>query len=98
MSGIWALLLLVLVIGAVAFFAWERQRFAKAQMLGELGRLHATNVVVSPDLFDFDRDTMTFDVEYTTRDGRRHANRCKVATSPGADGSVYWERNLEGAS
>ena len=90
-----ALSALALFLGIIAFFAWERYDFAKAQVLGELGRLHATRITLSLDWADFDRDTVTFDVAYTAPDGTRHDNHCKVHT--GAAG-VYWARPLKGAA
>lgn len=86
---------LVAVVGGLAFLAWERYDFARAQVLGELGRVHATRIELSLNLADGDRDTVSFSVEYSTPDGKRHANACKVPTGPGG---VYWARPLKGAA
>ncbi|MCC7003370.1 MAG: hypothetical protein IT357_14530 [Gemmatimonadaceae bacterium] len=88
---------LAAAVGVVGFLQWERADFAKAQVLGALGRVHATKIELSADWFDHDEGTMTYDVEYTTPDGRRHSNRCKVATGPAAGTGVFWERPLKGA-
>lgn len=88
--------MVALVLGAAAFFTWERHDMAKARILGQLGRLHATRIDISLDLADFDRDTLTYDVTFTTVDGRRHANRCKVSSSHLANPGVFWERPLPG--
>lgn len=90
--------LLVLGVAVAVFLNWERHDMAKAQVLGQLRRLHATQVSIELDLADFDRDTLTYDVTFTTPDGRRHSNRCKVSTSYRADGSVFWERKLPDAA
>jgi hypothetical protein len=86
---------LVAAVGGIAFFAWERYDFARAQVLGELGRLHATRIELSLNWADGDRDTVSFNVEYSTPDGKRHANECKVPTGAGG---VYWARPLKGAA
>lgn len=96
LETILGLVLIAGVIGGVAFLQWERADFAKAQVLGALGRVHASKIELSADWFDHDEGTMTYDVEYTTPDGRRHSNRCKVSTSPMAGTGVFWERPLKG--
>ena len=95
METILSLLLLALLVGGIAFFAWERYDFAKAQVLGELGRLHASRIALSCEWADFDRDTVTFSVEYSAPDGVRHANECKVHTG---SAGVFWARPLKGAA
>lgn len=85
---------IVLGVAAALFLTWERHDMAKARILGQLGRLHATRVELSLDWADFDRDTLTYDVVFTTPDGRRHSNRCKVSSSHMADAGVFWHRPL----
>ena len=95
------LVTVLLVIGtltAIALIAWTRHDTARARVLGALGRVHATRVALTPDWFDFDWDTMTYDVEYSTPDGKRHSNRCKVAIHIGSDQGIYWEKSLQGAA
>ncbi len=98
MEMIVAIALLLLVFGGFAVAAWDRYDYARAMVLGELGRLHATQTVLSANWFDADRDTVTFDVQYVTADGRRHHNRCVVPSHPAAQAAVYWERPLQGTA
>ncbi|HET9634666.1 MAG TPA: hypothetical protein VFP26_01950 [Gemmatimonadaceae bacterium] len=86
------LLIGCVILGGIAgFFAWERHQMCKAEIEGSLRRYHATDIKISLDWFDFDRDTYTYDVEYRDRHGKVHTNRCKVASQPFvADESVYW--------
>ena len=37
-----------------------------------------TSIDIQREWFSFDRDTMTFTVEYTAADGNRQKNRCKL--------------------
>lgn len=57
-----AIILLVLIFGAIGFFAWERHTMCVAFIEGDLLRHHATNIHASFDWFDWDRDTFTYDV------------------------------------
>jgi hypothetical protein len=98
MPDLYTIIAILGTLSAIGIVAWARHSEARARVLGALGRVHASNVKLSADWFDADRDTMTYDVEYTTRDGRRHSNRCKVAMHVGSDQGVYWERSLEGAA
>jgi hypothetical protein len=95
---IFSLLGTVVLAGVAGFFVWDRHQLCVATIEGSLRRLHATDIKIMPDWLDFDRDTLTYDVEYTDGEGRRHANRCKVAFSPGRDDEViYWQRPLAGS-
>ena len=80
----------VAALGVGAFVIWERHDMAKAFIQSDLSRQRATDVVITPDWMDFDRDTLTYDVTYTDTNGRHRRNRCKVGVRPGADGTVYW--------
>ena len=80
----------VAVIGVAGFLFWERDDMAKAIIHAELREMRATNVRVARDWFSDDRDTMTYDVEYTAADGSRKASTCKVSNSPGSDARLYW--------
>src|SRR5689334_14657375 len=87
-----SLLILVVVFGAVGgLFAWDRHRMCKAEIEGSLRRYHATDIKITFDPFDFDRDNFTYDVEYRDRLGKLHTNRCKVSSraSP-EDEAIYW--------
>jgi hypothetical protein len=98
MNTLITLLLVVGTISALALIAWTRHNTARAQVLDALERIQATRAVLRPDWLDLDRGTMTYDVEYSTPDGRRHSNRCKVAIQVGSDHAVYWERSLQGTA
>lgn len=86
-----------LVAGAIAaFFAWDRHQMCKAEIEGSLRRHHSTNIKIKLDWLDFDRDTLTYNVEYRDRDGKVHTNRCKVTTHPSlADDAVYWVNPID---
>ncbi|MBA2432462.1 MAG: hypothetical protein H0V56_10175 [Chthoniobacterales bacterium] len=72
------------------FLLWERHDMAAARVYGELRGRKATDIKITPDWLDFDRDTMTYDVTYTAADGVRKANTCKVSVGPHSDHRVYW--------
>ena len=81
-----------LVFSAIAgFFVWDRHQLCKAEIEGSLRKYHATDIKITLDLFDYDRDTLTYDVEYRDRLGKLRTNRCKVSSlaSP-ADEAIYW--------
>ena len=80
---------LVAFISVAGFFAWDRHQMCMALVEGDLRKYHATDIVITIDLFDFDRDTFTYDVEYRDGAGTLHRNRCKV-TYRGYDEAVYW--------
>lgn len=88
-----AIILLVLIFGAIGFFAWERHTMCVAFIEGDLLRHHATNIHASFDWFDWDRDTFTYDVRWMDVEEKWRNGRCKVrAHEPGPFGEdvVYW--------
>jgi hypothetical protein len=87
-----SILALVAVAGVAAFFIWERNDMARAMIEGDLKRRRATDVDIVADWFDFDRDTLTYDVVYTDAAGKRVRNRAKLAFRPLADSSVFWQQ------
>lgn len=83
-------------LGVAGFFAWDRHRMCTALIEGSLRKYHATDIQITIDWLDFDRDTFSYDVEYRDRAGRIHHNRCKVsAVDYPADDAVYWTEPLE---
>ena len=91
-------ILTVLAIIVVAIGYWALARMAGAAIVRSLARVRATNIEMRLRWLDWDRDTLTWDVTYSTPDGRHHANRCKVAVGLFADRQAYWVRDLEGAA
>ena len=85
---------LVALLGVAGFFIWERHDTCKALIEGDLRRFHFKDITISPDWFDFDRDTFTYDVEYTDDTGRRVLNRCKVNVHLLGDQMVYWQHPI----
>lgn len=82
------------VVGIAGFLTWNRYDMAKASIEGELLRRKAADIKVRPNWLDFDRDTLTCDVEYTAADGSRKANTCKVSLRAGADDRLFWASPL----
>ena len=79
------------VLAAVfAVAVWDKNAWCRAMIEGEVAATGASDVKVEADWFDFDRDTFTYDVYYTTAAGERIANRAKVAITAVADQRVYW--------
>ena len=85
-----ALGLFAVLIVAV-FLTWDRHAMCKSLVEGSLRRYHATDIAITTDWMDFDRDTFTYDVEYTDSSGKKQRNRCKVMSGNVlADDAVYW--------
>ena len=88
----------LVVVGAVlvgvGLFVRDRHTTAVALIQAELTRQRATDINISADWFDFDRDTLTYDVSYRLPSGERQENRCKVSIRLGAVDDVYWQRPL----
>ena len=79
-----------IVILAVAV-GYARNQTNKQRIHEYLSAKGATDVVISKAWFTHDRDTNTYDVEYTDRQGRYCRNRCKVRSSWFArDDAIYW--------
>jgi hypothetical protein len=93
-SRLLGIALVLLVVGVGIFISWERHDMAKAHIIGALKRIRARNISITFDWGDFDRDTFTYDVSFTTAAGRHHRDRCKVSTRLGAGEALYWERGL----
>jgi hypothetical protein len=88
------ILIPIAVAAAIGAFVWNRNKSARAAIAAELARHRVTDVVIASDWLDFDRGTLTYDVTYTDRAGRRLTNRCKVAIAPAADRSLFWKDPL----
>ena len=87
---------IIALVGVAGFFAWDRHRMCTALIEGSLRKYHATDIHITLDWLDFDRDTFTYDVEYRDRAGRVHHNRCKVSSQHyPADEAVYWTEPLQ---
>jgi hypothetical protein len=78
------------VLGVAGFFTWERHDTGTAYVHASLRSRKATDIRITPDWLDFDRDTLTYDVEYTAADGTRRRNTCKVVVGANADERVFW--------
>ena len=89
-----ALVVVGVVLVGVGLFVRDRHTHALALIEGELKSRKASNIMISPDWFDFDRDSLTYDVSYAMPSGERQENRCKVAIRLGADHEVYWQKPL----
>ena len=88
------LVVMVVVLVGVGLFVRDRHTHGVAVIEGELKRRKATDIAISPQWLDFDRDTLTYNVSYVMPTGERHENRCKVSIRPGADHEVYWQKPL----
>ena len=88
------LVIMVAVLAGVGFFLRGRHQNAIVRIEDELRRRNASDVTISPNWLDFDRETLTYDVSYRMPSGERHMNRCKVATHLAADNEVYWQKPL----
>jgi hypothetical protein len=82
------------VLVGIGLFVRDRHTYAVAVIEGELKRRKAGDITIAPRWFDFDRDTLTYDVSYVMPSGERHENRCKVSIRLGADHDVYWQKPL----
>jgi hypothetical protein len=83
------------LLGVAGFLLWERHDMATARIWAALRQQRATEIRIAADWLDFDRDTMTYDVEYTDREGLRRSNCCKVDLRPGTDDEgLYWASPL----
>jgi len=51
----------------------------------------ATNIAISRALFDMDKTTRTYNVEYTNSRGKHCQTSCKIQTGFFSSGRVYWE-------
>ena len=87
---LWSILGLIAIVSVWGFLLWERHDMASAYVYGDLAGKKARDITIRPDWLDFDRDSMTYDVEYTAADGVRKANSCKVNVGPQTDHKVYW--------
>ena len=86
----------IALLGVAGFFTWDRHRMCTALIEGSLGKYHATDIQITLDWLDFDRDTFTYDVEYRDRAGKIQHNRCKVSSGDyPADEAVYWTEPLQ---
>jgi hypothetical protein len=82
------------VLVGVGLFVRDRHTYAVAVIEGELKRLKASDINIAADWFDFDRDTLTYNVSCVMPTGEHHENRCKVSIRLGADHDVYWQKPL----
>jgi hypothetical protein len=89
-----ALAIMGVVLVGVGLFVRDRHTNAVALIQEELSRRKASDITITNDWFDFDRDTLTYDVSYRMPSGERQENRCKVSIRLGADHEVYWQRPL----
>ena len=88
------LVIMAVVLVGVGLFVRDRHASAVALIEGELKRRKASDITISPQWLDFDRDTLTYNVSYVMPTGERHENRCKVSIRLGADRDVYWQKPL----
>lgn len=84
----------ILIAAAGGLFIRSRHGSSLAMIEGELQARGANDIAITPDWFDFDRDTLTYDVTYVDSKGQRQTNRAKVGIRPFADRSVYWQQPL----
>lgn len=87
---LWPIFAVAAAIVLASVMHRQRHGMALARVRDELQRARATDIVIRPQWLDFDRDTLTYDVQYTAPDGARRTNRCKVPISPLAEHTVYW--------
>jgi len=95
MESLFGTLLVVALLSALGFFTWEQYDFAKAQIHGDLRRLHASRIELALEWTHSTRDSFAFYVEYSTPDGARHANECRVFKQTLG---VAWARPLKGSA
>lgn len=88
------------VIGIAALLAMaalvvrNRHSDAVARIEAAVRAKNATDIRVASNWFDFDRDTLTYDVTFTDSAGQTQKRRCKVAMRIGADGELFWSPSL----
>lgn len=85
-----SLLGIAALLAVAAFFIWNRHTDAVARIEGALRAQHATDIRIAQNWFDFDRDTLTYDVTFSDSIGQSQHRRCKVAIRFGADGELFW--------
>ena len=88
------LLLMAVVLAGVGLFIRDRHTYALAMIESELTRRRATDIQITADWFDFDRNTLSYDVTYRAPSGERRENRCKVGVGLWADNALYWSEPL----
>lgn len=84
------LILLIVVVGLIIEYSQDKgdkQRISKY-----LHRRGATNIAISREWFDMDRDNRTFQVEYKNRRGDHCQTSCKIQKDllSLSSGEIYW--------
>jgi hypothetical protein len=78
------------IVLAALFYVFTRSTAEKTirEYLQERG---AANISVYHDWFDFDRDTITFQVQFTSPNGKKHETWCKLHPwGLFVDGQIFW--------
>jgi len=83
------LIVFFIIIGVVYFAIITT---AKENILHDLQKRGATNIDIHHEWLDFDRDTLTFSVEYTNTSGDKRRTSCKIHH---LDSEIYWSGSLD---
>lgn len=84
----WVIIVAAIAI-AIAIYLVNRESI-KSDILRYLTAKGATNIKIQNNIFDNDRDTMTFYVDYTDRKGNRQYTSCKARTGLLSGGELFW--------
>ena len=89
MDSFFILFIIIFIIVALVFSYFESEEHKK-RISGYLYARGATNITVSKVWFDMDKDTSTYDVEYTNSQGTYCRTSCKIRTGLFSSGEIYW--------
>ncbi len=69
---------------------------AKYAITDYLQKRKAKNIVITREWLDFDRDTLTFTVEFTDSNGKKISTRCKIRRlAIFIDEEIFWTEPIE---
>jgi hypothetical protein len=86
-----------IVLGIAGFAYYSAVKSGREVIEGVLRRRGMQDIKIEHDWFDFDRDTLTFDVAYRDAAGLRHSNSAKIHHRAMRGGGampddIYWQR------
>ena len=93
-TGKFILYVTLLIIGL--FFFVVNHSDAKLTIKKYLQKKGAKDIVINREWFDFDRDTLTFSVEFIHPNGKKISARCKINHhAVFLDEEIFWSEPIE---
>lgn len=90
MNSFFILFVIIWIIIAL-LIAYLRSKKHKRRISNYLHARGASNITVSEVWFDMDKDTSTYDVQYTNSLGIYCCTSCKIRTNLFDEGDIYWK-------